>query len=147
MIENPLGASLSSGKGQGSESPTKDQTMIEIDRNHYLDREVESESFSSPKRAPQSLGERLREIRGQLGFTQAEVERLTRRLSNRQHCPDFTLTKCRLSRIENGWSTPGPAKILGLAKVYHLSVKQMVRLWSGQASDLREGKERVNAVQ
>jgi transcriptional regulator with XRE-family HTH domain len=118
--------------------------MIEIHHNRY--RELEPPPVF-PTRAPGSLGDRLREIRGQLGFTQAEVERLTRRLSKRQRCPDFTLTKCRLSRIENGWSNPGPAKILGLAKVYHLSVKQMVRLWSAQASAAQESKERTNAVQ
>ena len=121
--------------------------MIEINQEQYLDREVESEHLVSPNRGPQSFGDRLGEIRRQLGLTQADVERLTRRLSNRQHCPDFTLTKCRLSCIENGWSTPGPAKLLSLAKVYHLSVKQMVRLWSGHASRQREGKERVNAEQ
>jgi transcriptional regulator with XRE-family HTH domain len=119
--------------------------MIEIGANEK--RGTEWNVLTKHQSSRATFGPQLCAIRRQLGLTQADVERLTRRLSKRQRCPDFTLTKCRLSRIENGWSNPGPAKILGLAKVYHLSVKEMVRLWAGQPSDAQEGKERVNAVQ
>jgi len=80
------------------------------------------------------LGERLRELRLERALTQAEVEQLAQRLSRRQKCPEFALTESRLSRIENGWSVPGPAKLLSLAKIYHLSVRDLVRLRSRQQS-------------
>jgi transcriptional regulator with XRE-family HTH domain len=119
--------------------------MLEIGANKERGTRWDALTEHQPSRA--TFGAQLCEIRQQLGLTQANVERLTRQLSNRQHCPSFALTKSRLSRIENGWSLPGPAKLLSLARIYHLSVKQMVRLWSGQASDAQEGNERVNAEQ
>ena len=81
---------------------------------------------------PVLFGAQLREIRLQRYLTQDEVEHLTLRLSRREKCPGFVVTKSRLSRIENGWSMPGPAKLLGLAKIYHLSVRDLVRLLSGR---------------
>ena len=103
--------------------------MIEVDENRKL--EAEPPIATEPKR-PLSFGALLREIRLQLHLTQAEVEHHARRLSKRWKYPDFALSKSRLSRIENGWSIPGPAKLLSLAKIYHLSVRDLVRLWSGQ---------------
>ena|SRR5712692_3111051 len=107
--------------------------MIEIDANE--NREV-GQSVPAGHNRRAIFGAQLREIRLQHGLTQAKVQQLAGRLSKRQKCPDFAITKSRLSRIENGWSVPGPAKLLSLAKIYHLSIKQMVRLWSGQDSNV-----------
>ncbi len=108
--------------------------MIETDENQNPEAE-QTAPTDYERLVP--FGERLREIRLQHHLTQGKVERLTRRLSRRQKCPDFVLNKSRLSRIENGWSVPGPAKLLSLAKIYHLSVRDLVRLWSGQQAKAR----------
>jgi transcriptional regulator with XRE-family HTH domain len=80
---------------------------------------------------PNSMGQRLRDVRRERGLSLADVERKSRWLAKRHKCPQFIVRKSRLSLIENGINGPGPAKLLTLAKIYRLRVNEVVRLWSG----------------
>lgn len=86
--------------------------------------------MSSGAASNPSFGELLRSIRSSRNLFQVDVELLSREIAPREACPNFIVSNCRLSAIENGHALPGPGKLLALAEIYGLTSKQLTKLWS-----------------
>jgi transcriptional regulator with XRE-family HTH domain len=76
------------------------------------------------------LGVRLRQIRDAHELQQVDVEVISRRIADREGCPDFVVSNSRLSAIEHDRALPGPGKLLTLGEIYGLSREQLMKLWA-----------------
>ena len=75
---------------------------------------------------PRTAGNRLRTLRGSLGLSLSEVERLTRELAALRHNPRLRVPKGRLSDIETKGRTPGIHCMYALARAYGCNVRKLM---------------------
>ncbi len=74
-------------------------------------------------------GQRLRQIREELGLTLKDVEELSRRIAERVQVMDYLITAGRLSYIENSNSLPSLYKLGTLSFIYKLPRTEMFRIY------------------
>jgi len=81
------------------------------------------------KKRGSTPGQRLRELREELGLTIGEVQRRTRRLAAARKSPELMVWKSRLSDIETTGRTPSIYALSALAQTYKIPVRRLLRLY------------------
>lgn len=74
-------------------------------------------------------GQRLREIREQLGLTLNEVEDQSRQIAQERQNPDYLFTAGRLSQVENSDSLPSLYKLATLSEIYQVAYEELLRVY------------------
>ena len=74
-------------------------------------------------------GERLRQLRTQLGLTTREVADLSRRIAQAESNEEFAVSHARLIQIENDESTPSVYKLFTLSTIYAQPFTEVVALY------------------
>ena len=78
---------------------------------------------------PVRAGERLKQLRLQLGLTTREVAELSRRIASAEANEEFAVSHARLIQIENDESTPSIYKLFALSAIYGRSFTSLVALY------------------
>jgi transcriptional regulator with XRE-family HTH domain len=71
-------------------------------------------------------GERLKQMRLQLGLTTRQVAEYSRRIAEKEANDEFSLSHARLIQIENDESTPSVYKLFTLSAVYGRTVTDLI---------------------
>ncbi len=74
-------------------------------------------------------GQRLREIRKELGLTLRDVEEQSRCIAEEMQLFDYLITAGRLSQVENSNSLPSLYKLATLGFIYKLPLTEMFRIY------------------
>ena len=74
-------------------------------------------------------GERLRQLRTQLGLTTREVADLSRKIAEAEGNEEFAVSHARLIQVENDESTPSVYKLFTLSAVYARPFTELVSLY------------------
>jgi transcriptional regulator with XRE-family HTH domain len=74
-------------------------------------------------------GERLRQLRSQVGLTTREVADLSRKIASEEANEEFALSHARLIQIENDESTPSIYKLFTLSAIYGCSFADLVSFY------------------
>jgi len=74
-------------------------------------------------------GERLKQLRQQLGLTTREVADRSRKIAEGEASEEFALSHARLIQIENNESTPSIYKLFTLSAIYGRSFTELVSLY------------------
>jgi hypothetical protein len=77
-----------------------------------------------------TAGQKLRNLREQLGFTIRDVEAASSRIAERHHRDDFLIPLSRLSDIETKGVTPSIYRIYTLSVIYRRDVREILN-WYG----------------
>ncbi len=74
-------------------------------------------------------GERLRQIREELGLTLRDVEEQSRRIVEEMQLFDYLITAGRLSQVENSNTLPSLYKLATLSFIYKLPLTEMFHIY------------------
>ena len=78
---------------------------------------------------PIRAGERLKQLRSQLGLTTREVADLSRKIAAGEGNEEFALSHARLIQIENNESTPSIYKLFTLSAIYGRSLAELTSFY------------------
>src|SRR3974377_581825 len=74
-------------------------------------------------------GERLKQLRSQVGLTQRKVAELSRKIASAEANEEFAVSHARLIQIENDESTPSIYKLFTLSAIYGRSFTGLVSFY------------------
>ncbi len=83
-------------------------------------------------------GQRLRQIREELGLTLRDVEEQSRRIAEEMQLFDYLITAGRLSQVENSNSLPSLYKLATLSFIYKLPLTEMFRIYGIDSPNAEE---------
>jgi transcriptional regulator with XRE-family HTH domain len=78
---------------------------------------------------PVRAGERLKQLRSQLGLTTREIAELSRKIASAEGNEEFAVSHARLIQIENDESTPSIYKLYTLSVIYGRAFTELVSLY------------------
>ena len=74
-------------------------------------------------------GQRLRQIREELGLTLKEVEKLSQCLAEKTQIMDYLITAGRVSQVEDNNCLPSVYELATLSFIYKLPLAEMFRIY------------------
>jgi transcriptional regulator with XRE-family HTH domain len=80
-------------------------------------------------KVPIRAGERLKQLRSQMGLTTREVADLSRKIAAGEANEEYAVSHARLIQIENDESTPSIYKLFTLSAIYGLSFTDLVSFY------------------
>ena len=76
-----------------------------------------------------AAGQQLKILRNRRNITLREVEQASRRIADAKHDKRYQISNGWLTQLENGISAPNPCKLFSLSVIYHVNLRDLLRLY------------------
>ena len=76
-----------------------------------------------------AAGQQLKLLRNRRNVTVREVEQASRRIADAKQDKRYQISNGWLTQLENGVSEPNPCKLFSLSAIYHVNLRDLLRLY------------------